>query len=276
MDAAVPFRLTPRKNPLILVPVFVEGKGPFDFILDSGASVSLLSSELGRSLGVAITGTEEGMGAAGTVALELGCVKSLSVGDAELHDVEVGLTEELARIGDVVQARIDGDLGYNFLKHFRVTVDYGQNLLYLSADSGGSDKDGGVHYEIAPSKPLVVLSVEVNGRGPYRFCLDTGTSMTAISPALAAALAIPMKPGARPGAGAGGSISVSFGMLESFAVGPHRVGDIDVTSADFFSSIAKACGTDIDGIVGYNFLKRFRVTIDYPGTRLLLEPPSSP
>jgi len=273
--ASVPFRLTPRKNPLILVPVFIEGKGPYDFILDTGASVSLLSSELARSLGVVVTGTEEGMGAAGTVTLELGRIGSLSVGDTELHDVEVGLTDELARIGAVAKARIDGDLGYNFLKHFRVTVDYGRNFLSLSAASGGSDKDGAIPFAIAPTKPLILLPVEINGGGPYRFCLDTGTSMTAISPALAAALAIPMKPGDRPGTGAGGSISVSFGKLASLAVGPHRVDNLDVTSADFFSSIAKVCGTDFDGIVGYNFLKLFCVTIDYPGSCLLLEPAAS-
>jgi len=271
MAAGIPFRLTPRRNPLILVPVSVEGTGPYEFILDTGASISLLSSELGRSLGVAVTGTKEGMGAAGSVTLELGRVGSLSIGDTELHDVEVGLTDELAKIGAVAQAKIDGDLGYNVLQHFRVTVDYSRSLLHLQAASGESGKDGAVPFEIAPSKPLMVLPVEVNGHGPYRFCLDTGTSMTAISPALAAELGISMTPGDRPGMGAGGPISVSFGKLTSLAVGHHRVEDLDVTSADFFSSIAKAAGTDFDGIVGYNFLKSYRVTIDYPGSALHLQ-----
>jgi predicted aspartyl protease len=275
MASAVPFRLTPRRNPLILVPVFVEGKGPYEFILDTGASISLLSSELGRSLGVAITGTLDGMGAGGNVTLELGRVGSLAVGNEALHDVEVGLTDELAKISAVVQAKIDGDLGYNFLQHFRVTVDYDRNLLRLSGASAGYDPDGGLPFEVAPSKPVLVLPVEVNGSGPYPFCLDTGTSMTAISPGLAARLGISMTPGARQGTAAGGNISVSFGKLESLALGPHRVGDLDVTSADFFSSIAQACGTDIDGIIGYNYLKLFRVTIDYPGACLLLESPAT-
>ena len=277
MVAGVPFRLTPGSNPLILVPAFVEGAGPYEFILDTGASISLLSSELGRSLGVVVTGTEEGMGAGGNLTIELGRLGSLSIGETELQDVEVGLTDELARIGAVVGAKIDGDIGYNVLKHFRVTVDYSRNLMNLSAASGESGKDGAVHFEIAPNKPLMVLPVEVNGSGPYRFCLDTGTSMTAISPALAARLGISMRPGARQGMAAGGRISVSFGRLASLAVGHHRVGDLDVTSANFFSSIAKVCETDFDGIVGYNFLKLFRVTIDYPAGLLRLErlPPST-
>jgi predicted aspartyl protease len=274
MTSGVSFRLTPGGNPLILVPVFVEGKGPYEFILDTGASISLLSSELGRSLGVVVTGTEEGMGAGGSHTLELGRVGSLTIGDTELHDVEIALSDQLAQIGAVVQAKIDGDIGYNVLKHFRVTVDYSKHLLNLSAATGESGNDGTVPFEIAPTKPLMVLPVEVNGSGPYRFCLDTGTSMTAISPALAARLGISMRPGARQGMGAGGRISVSFGKIASLSVGHHRVGDLDVTSADFFSSIAEVCGTDFDGIVGYNFLRLFRVTIDYPGGRLLLEPPA--
>jgi predicted aspartyl protease len=274
MTSGVSFRLTPGGNPLILVPVFVEGIGPYEFILDTGASISLLSSELGRSLGVVVTGTEKGMGAGGAHTLELGRVGSLTIGNTELHDVEIALSDQLAQIGAVVKAKIDGDIGYNVLKHFRVTVDYSKALLNLSAASGESGKDGTVPFEIAPTKPLMVLPVEVNGSGPYRFCLDTGTSMTAISPALATRLGISMRPGARQGMGAGGRISVSFGKLASLSVGHHQVGDLDVTSADFFSSIAEACGTDFDGIVGYNFLKSFRVTIDYPGGCLLLEPPA--
>ncbi|HEY6931379.1 MAG TPA: retroviral-like aspartic protease family protein [Thermoanaerobaculia bacterium] len=272
MVAEVPFRLTPRRNPLILVPVFVEGKGPYEFILDTGASISLLSTELARSLGVAVTRTEEGVGAGGNVSIELGRVGSLSIGETELHDVEVGLTDELARIGEVTRSKIDGDIGYNVLNHFRVTVDYGHNVLKLSSATGGPCEEAAVPFEIAPTKPLMVLPVEVNGSGPYRFCLDTGTSMTAISPAFAARLGIPMQPGDRQGTGAGGKISVSFGRLASLAIGHHRSSDLEVTSADFFSSITKACGTDFDGIVGYNFLKSYRLTIDYPQGRIELEP----
>ena len=71
---------------------------------------------------------------------------------------------------------------------------------------------------------------------------------------------------------AGGKISVSFGRLESLTVGNQRLPDVAVTSADFFSAVSRACGTQLDGIIGYNFLKNFRLTIDYPGTRLRLEP----
>ena len=46
----VKFRLAGGVQPLILLPVEVNGEGPFEFILDTGAGTSLLSAELGKKL----------------------------------------------------------------------------------------------------------------------------------------------------------------------------------------------------------------------------------
>lgn len=37
------------------------------------------------------------------------------------------------------------------------------------------------------------------------------------------------------------------------------------------TGISKAVENDIDGIVGYNFLRRFRVSIDYPRQTVAFE-----
>src|SRR6266436_1382668 len=119
----VKFRLAGGGQPLILLPVQVNGRGPFQFILDTGAGTSLLSSELAKQLEVKVVGSKEGQSAGGKVSVSLAKVDSLAVGETKLHDVDVGVVD-LAQIGKTVGAKIDGDLGYNFLKHFRVTIDY--------------------------------------------------------------------------------------------------------------------------------------------------------
>jgi hypothetical protein len=43
ISQSVPFRLAGGQNPLILVPVYVNDKGPYEFILDTGSSHCLLS-----------------------------------------------------------------------------------------------------------------------------------------------------------------------------------------------------------------------------------------
>src|SRR6266436_10097905 len=122
-SAKVKFRLAGGAQPLILLPVQVNDRGPFDFILDTGAGTSLLSSDLAKQLEVKVIGSKEGQSAGGKVAVSLARVASLAVGETKLDDVDVGIVD-LAQIGKTVGAKIDGDLGYNFLKHFRVTIDY--------------------------------------------------------------------------------------------------------------------------------------------------------
>ena len=50
----VKFRLAGGAQPLILLPVQVNGDGPFEFILDTGAGTSLLSSDLAKKLKIKI------------------------------------------------------------------------------------------------------------------------------------------------------------------------------------------------------------------------------
>ncbi len=38
-----------------------------------------------------------------------------------------------------------------------------------------------------------------------------------------------------------------------------------VVVADFFAMLSNAIGARLDGIVGYNFLRNYKVVIDYPG-----------
>src|SRR6476619_1088928 len=117
------FRLAGGAQPLILLPVPVNDRGPFDFILDTGAGTSLLSSELAKQLEVKIIGSKEGQSAGGKVSVSLAKIDSLAVAETKLADVDVGIVD-LSQIGKTVGANIDGDLGYNFLKHFRVTINY--------------------------------------------------------------------------------------------------------------------------------------------------------
>ncbi|HEY2954352.1 MAG TPA: hypothetical protein VGK89_03755 [Candidatus Eisenbacteria bacterium] len=47
---------------------------------------------------------------------------------------------------------------------------------------------------------------------------------------------------------------------------------MDVAVSDFRSTLGEKAGRKLDGIVGYNFLRRFAVTIDYPRGLLSLQP----
>jgi len=122
-SAKVKFRLAGGAQPLILLPVQVNGDGPFKFILDTGAGTSLLSSDLAKKLSLKIISTKEGQSAGGKISVSLAKVDSLALGQAKLDDLDVGIVD-LSHIGKAIGTRIDGDVGYNFLKHFRIAIDY--------------------------------------------------------------------------------------------------------------------------------------------------------
>src|SRR5262249_23645317 len=128
--STVKFRLTGGAQPLILIPVRVNDRGPFEFILDTGAGTSLLSSELAKELEIKNLGSKEGEGGGGKIAVSLAKVGSLAVGEMRFQNVDVAIVD-LRQIGAAVGAKLDGDIGYNFLKHFRLTIDYRDSTVRL-------------------------------------------------------------------------------------------------------------------------------------------------
>jgi predicted aspartyl protease len=269
----VKFRLAGGAQPLILLPVHVNDRGPFDFILDTGAGTSLLSSELARQLEAKVIGSKEGQSAGGKVSVSLAKVDSMAVGETKLRDVDVGIVD-LAQIGKTIGVKIDGDLGYNFLKHFRVTIDYRDCEIRFDdpkrVESFGRSAKTEVPIHLAsPAKPLILIDVQANGRGPFQFAVDTGTSTTAIAPGLAKQLGVESSP---VGAGTTGGAPIDFsaGNLRSFQLGGAKIDNMPVVVADFFTMLNAAIGAKLDGIVGYNFLRNYKVVIDYPGEMLTL------
>src|SRR5205085_1988262 len=180
----------------------------------------------------------------------------------------------LKHVGTTVGAKIDGDLGYNFLISFRISIDYEKCQLRLDdprrLDVFNRDSQTEVPLRLAsPAKPLILVDVHANRKGPFQFAIDTGTSTTAITPELAKHLRVAGSP-IGPGTTAGAHVAVNAGMLDSFMVGGAKVDAMAVVIADFFSTLSEAVGAKLDGIVGYNFLRNYKLVIDYPNERLSL------
>ena len=104
---------------------------------------------------------------------------------------------------------------------------------------------------------------QVNGRGPFQFAIDTGTSTSAISPELARDLTLRGTP-IGPAVTGGAQIAMTASRVQSLRVGRASVRDVDVVIGEFLGMLSGVVGRQLDGIVGYNFLRHFKVAIDYP------------
>jgi len=266
-SSRVKFRLAGGAQPLILLPVKVNGQGPFEFILDTGAGTSLLSPETAQKVGAKIISAKEGHSAGGKVSVSLAKVDSLAVGETKLEDVDVGIVD-LSQIAKTIGAPIDGDLGYNFLNRFQITIDYGQCEIRFDDPKRADDLGRSARTEVPlrlahPAKPLILVDAYLNGRGPFQFAIDTGTSTTAITPELGKQLGMAGSP-VGPVTTGGTHVDVTAGSVQAFAIGGAKVDNMAVIVADFFTMLNQAVGAKLDGIVGYNFLRNYKVVIDYP------------
>ena len=266
----IKFRFAAPNVPLLLVDARVNGQGPYTFVVDTGARTCLVDPELASAVGIAVLSSEERLGAGGPVHVGIGSA-SIAVESKELSNVEVGISDELGRISKAAGAEIRGAIGFNFLHHYRVTLNFARRELSLSNDDRVSE-DSGTTFALAGKKPLITVPVHVNGKGPFTFVVDTGASATVVSEGLAVRLSIPLLdvPGRAVGAGSS-DIKMHVATLDALAIGEAVVPKLPVGVVTFLGAISDQVGRQIDGIVGFNYLQAFDCVIDYPNQKIILE-----
>ena len=144
----------------------------------------------------------------------------------------------------------------------------------VSPGSPSETAPGEVGFELAgPNEAAIVVPVKVNGQGPYDFVLDTGATFTCVDRALAEELKLPEWSGPLGTVvltpGEGGMKLVEIDALE--VGGGPRASDLVACSIDL--SRMQPPGFGVRGLVGLNFLKNYRVTIDFERKSLRLEKP---
>lgn len=97
----------------------------------------------------------------------------------------------------------------------------------------------------------------MNGQD-FEFLVDTGSAYTGLASPTASYLGVVPQPtpGMRIAPARGPSVRVPTGRLEALSVGGHEVCGIDVLILDFPAELK------IDGLLGMDFLGRFRTTVE--------------
>jgi predicted aspartyl protease len=111
----------------------------------------------------------------------------------------------------------------------------------------------------------IILHVLLNGRGPFRFLLDTGSTHTAVSGKTAAAIGAPVVAKTMTGSAAGSRETLVV-RIDALNVGPIVVVDL-LASVVELEGIAGA-----DGVIGHDALASLRYTIDFRERRVVWWP----
>jgi aspartyl protease family protein len=113
----------------LVVQVRINGLREARLIVDTGADITVLSSDIARDLGLNGSGRSTSMTlntVGGSVRADVVRVESLGVGTAEVKNVAVAVHD----LPDA-QAGVDGLLGLTFLDRFLVTLDAQKGELQL-------------------------------------------------------------------------------------------------------------------------------------------------
>lgn len=145
-----------------------------------------------------------------------------------------------------------------------------EGLARLNGPAAGGDPTRlDVTVPLEPGLGVWITPVIVNGTHTGRFLVDTGSSVTVVSPAFARALGLAPR---------GASESVELQTLAGRTTGPAatvsslRVGTAELRDAPV---VLHDPGPGLDGILGNTFLGRYRITLDGDRRQLLLRPTSA-
>jgi clan AA aspartic protease (TIGR02281 family) len=123
--------------------------------------------------------------------------------------------------------------------------------------------------EFEPAGNAMIVTASVNGAADARLMVDTGASLTTLSPAVAQRAGIKVDPAARTEiitVVGGRTVTIPIVRLQSLKVGDALVSDMEIGVFDSLPASKSA-----DGLLGNDFLRRFRFSIDRAQKRLTLE-----
>lgn len=155
-----------------------------------------------------------------------------------------------------------------------VVMAIGAGGCVAPAPTGGvaAPVPGEVRFELAgPGGAALVVPVRINDAGPFPFVLDTGATLTCVEDGLASELDLPR---------AEASIAIGGGLR---GLGPMRLVTLDsvqlgeAVMADLHGCVVdlapiRQAGLDVRGLLGLNFLRAYRLIVDFGTHGVRLEP----
>lgn len=259
---------------ILVVKTMVNGKGPFNFVLDTGAGITVITPDLAKKLDLKANaaGSAHGMGEK-TVSIQTLPLARVSVGAATQENVAaaiIPLPADLTYQGNY--GTIDGIVGYTFLKNYAVTIDIADSRASFTPPVAFTPPAGvqPVPLVLAEGRiPVVNASVE-GATGSFE--LDSGNNRDAdVTESFAQAHGTAKAYGAGVNAqyeGIGGYVAAKRVRLSDL-----RLGSFELHGVPAEVSAAKGgvlVNDRLDGNFGYAVLRQFEMTVDYGGARLYL------
>jgi hypothetical protein len=239
------------------------------WVLDSGASATVVDSTYAAELELPPVGQAKAVGAGGSVNATLVTLPALSLQGIRVAEQRVGaipLRDLFGKRGiDIV-----GVLGYDFLSRFVTRIDYANQKISFFHPKGFKYTGDGTVIDAPLTNRLFSVPMTVNDRYSGNWTLDIGASVTAFQYAFAEENELlDLKGVERMVGGAGGHLKARISEFESINIGGYRVTDpVILIPLEGMGAFSLMRGV---GVLGNNVLRRFVVYLDYNRQQIILE-----
>lgn len=268
----------------IYVPVVLNGKPGFFFMLDTGANRNILNLRTSRQIGIKPHGmTVENKIGFGSGSIYVAPEEHVGVAIGAVPVASVLSVMDLSRVEQHFGHSADGMLGTPFLRHFVVQLDFQHKLLTLLPAEHYRYRGLGFQVRLKPNKDFVVIPVTVGSSKyahiPVDVLVDSGSNMTLLlyRPYVKALKLQGDLDRAQPGRGFGlnGYYPIAAGFIDSLRIGGAETDNLPV---DFLEKEEQLPSTrNIPGAIGNGILHSFRTVIfDVPHQRMIFEVPPPP
>jgi predicted aspartyl protease len=170
--------MRPSKDARTVVAVMLNGAGPYDFMVDTGATVTVLDTALFQELGLPAEGSSRITSSAGVTNQIRSVAKEVALDRLSAQNIAVvSMKSPVAESDD---RAVRGILGENFLRHFDILFDNQHRKMTLDAVADLSDSLAGERLPITfPPLPRddenrfrPMISVKVDASGQTDVLLD--------------------------------------------------------------------------------------------------------
>ncbi len=259
-------------NNHVFLHVFLDGKGPYTFIFDTGGTY-IVTPEIAAALRTGTAGGARVMGAGSkTASVQFTKIARIRIGKATIRNQNFFVLPIDRDIGIVEGVKIDGMIGYGVAARFITTVNYATRRLSLAMP--GTTPPAGTAIPFFFDGMIPKLHVSIDGVAANAQ-LDTGnhsafilfTPFVAAHPTIAAQATSAI---GVDGFGVGGPALGRLGRIATLQIGPFVLHHVVTGFSTQRSGILADPFTSAN--IGGGIWKRFVLTLDYPQQRIYLEP----
>jgi hypothetical protein len=268
-------------NKLIILPVQINGSDTLQFIFDTGLENSIICEletdevlELKQAREVQV----RGIGSGKTIEAIQSRGNNAKVGDINILNQDyIIISNNVLQLSRRMGTKIHGMLSMESFSAYVIEIDYiRQHLTFyipeFFRESANLDGYTSLPLDMQHGAPSINATI-LPGYGrtyPVKLIIDTGAG-NALSLDTGSLPGYSIPEGSRDcylGCNINGNVKGKIGRMEGMEIGPYHLQDILVSYPDPQSVPYKVAVQGINGSLGSEFLRRFKIILDLPAKKI--------